>query len=91
MREWTLDPHHIHLLTAACEALDRMNSAQAILQAEGLVISGREGGSRPHPAVAIRRDAEISFARLLREIDLDAEAPSQGSRPPAIRSNRGRG
>jgi hypothetical protein len=43
---------------------------------------------RPHPAVAIRRDAEISFARLLRELDLATE-PASGLRtaPPSLRSN----
>jgi phage terminase small subunit len=88
-RDYQLDTHHLKLLQAACEAWDRACEAQLILSRDGLVIAGREGGVRPHPAVAIRRDAEISFARLLRELDLDTEAPS-GLRtaPPSLRSNR---
>lgn len=89
MRTWTLEEHHVRVLTLAAEAYDRATDAQSLLQNDGLVIGGREGGMRPHPAVAIRRDAEISFARLLRELDLDVEAPSAASRPAALRSNRG--
>jgi P27 family predicted phage terminase small subunit len=89
VRDYQLDAHHLKLLQAAAEAWDRACEAQSILSRDGLVIAGREGGMRPHPAVAIRRDAEISFARLLRELDLDTEAPS-GLRtaPPSLRSIR---
>ena len=84
-----LDAHHLKLLQAAAEAWDRACEAQSILSRDGLIIAGREGGVRPHPAVAIRRDAEVSFARLLRELDLDTE-PASGLRtaPPSLRSNR---
>ena len=89
VRDYQLDTHHLKLFQAACEAWDRAEEAQRILARDGLVIAGREGGVRPHPAVAIRRDAENSFARLLRELDLDTE-PASGLRtaPPALRSNR---
>lgn len=91
VREWELEEHHIRLLTMAAEAYDRATDAQSILAEEGLVIAGREGGARPHPAVAIRRDAEISFSRLVRELDLDVVAPVSGRRgPPGLRSNSGR-
>ena len=90
MREWALEEHHIRVLTLAAEAYDRAIDAQALLARDGLVISGREGGMRPHPAVSIRRDAETSFARLLRELDLDTEPPAGGRvAPPSLRSNRG--
>jgi P27 family predicted phage terminase small subunit len=89
VRDFQLDAHHLKLLQAACEAWDRACEAQSILSRDGLIIAGREGGVRPHPAVAIRRDAEISFARLLRELDLDTEPPSGlRSAPPSLRSNR---
>jgi len=89
VRDWRLETHHVHILTAACEALDRANEAQRLLARDGLTIAGREGGLRPHPAVAIRRDAEISFARLLRELDLDTEPPVNNRiGPPALLSNR---
>ena len=89
VRDYQLDAHHLKLLQAAAEAWDRACEAQSILSRDGLIIAGREGGVRPHPAVAIRRDVEISFARLLRELDLDTEMPgSLRSAPPSLRSNR---
>jgi len=89
VRDYKLEPHHLRLLQAAGEAWDRAVDAQSILTRDGLVIAGREGGLRPHPAVGIRRDAEVSFARLLRELDLDTEPPSGArSAPPPLRSNR---
>jgi hypothetical protein len=76
-------------LTLAAEAFDRANQAQALLARDGLVVEGREGGVRPHPAVSVRRDAEISFSRLLRELDLDTEPPGPNrTAPPPLLSNR---
>ena len=92
VREWSLEEHHVRVLTLAAEAYDRATDAQALIARDGLVVSGREGGVRPHPAVGIRRDAETSFARLLRELDLDTEAPGNNRvGPPSLRSNRGGG
>ncbi|UQR65091.1 P27 family phage terminase small subunit [Bradyrhizobium sp. C-145] len=89
VREYALEPHHLRILQAAAECWDRLQQAREILLRDGLVVEGREGGIRPHPAVAIERDSRISFARLVRELDLDTE-PSSSARtaPPALRSNR---
>lgn len=87
-QEFDLDPHHVHLLRLACEALDRAEGARAILATEGVTFRDDRGNPRAHPAVAIERDARIAFARLLRELDLDTELPSGSRRPPALASNR---
>lgn len=87
--EYELEPHHLRLLQAACEAWDRLQEARELLFRDGLVVEGREGGMRPHPAVAIERDCRTGFARLVRELDLDVEPPAANSRrPPALPSNR---
>jgi hypothetical protein len=63
--------------------------SRELLQRDGLVIEGREGGTRPHPAAAIERDSRIAFARLIRKLDLDVEAPASTRTAPApLRSNR---
>src|SRR5262245_44084822 len=87
---YVLQEHHLRLLQLACEAWDETQKARAQLQDEGLTVPGREGGIRPHPCVAIERDARLTVARLVRELDLDGEPPvSERVGPPAILSNRG--
>ena len=88
MEEFELEEHHIRLLTLACEAFDAAQEARKVLQAEGKVFVDRFGQPKPRPEVAIQRDSAISFARLLRELDLDINVPAERSRPPALISNR---
>ena len=83
---WSLEEHHVKLLTAAAESWDRLQEARERIAKDGAYLQDRFGQLRPHPALAIERDSRIAFARILRELDLDAEPPA--SRPPALRSNR---
>lgn len=90
VRDYSLEEHHLRLLTAAAECWDRLCQARELLNKDGLVVEGREGGMRPHPAVNIERDCRVGFARLIRELDLDVDPPgSGGTRPPSLRSNNG--
>jgi phage terminase small subunit len=91
VRDYDLEAHHLRLLEAAADAWDRMTAARALLLDEGLTVTGAQG-PKPHPAANIERDSRIAFARLVRELDLDCEAPRElaGWRPPALRSNRRR-
>jgi P27 family predicted phage terminase small subunit len=92
MTDYALEAHHLRLLEAACDAWDRMVQAREVLRIEGLTIAGRDG-RKAHPAVAVERDSRLAFARLVRELDLDAEPPPERpawQRPPALRSNRRR-
>jgi phage terminase small subunit len=83
---WTLEPHHVRLLTLAAEAWDRGQQARALLAKEGLTTGTKGGGLRPHPAVRIEGDCRIQFARLVRELDLDVDGPAEARRPPSLRS-----
>jgi P27 family predicted phage terminase small subunit len=90
VQDYVLQEHHLRLLQLACEAWDESEQAREQLEREGLTVPGREGGIRPHPCVAIRRDARLAVARLVRELDLDTEPPVSGRNgPPPIFSNRG--
>lgn len=89
IRDYQLEPHHVRLLTLAGEAFDRAQQARELIEHDGLVVpTGSDGGLKAHPAIAIERDSRLAFARLLRELDLDAGPVSETPRPPAIHSNR---
>jgi P27 family predicted phage terminase small subunit len=87
-QDYDLGEHHSRLLTMACEAWDRACQAREILAKDGIVIGGREAAARPHPAVAIERDARIAFARLVAQLNLDTEAPADPNMRAAQRSTR---
>ena len=83
------EPHHLKLLQLALEAWDRCQMAREILETEGLTVQ-TEAGIKAHPAIAIERDSRLACARLLRELDLDAEPPAANRfGPPGLFSNRG--
>jgi phage terminase small subunit len=81
---YELEDHHIRLLTLAAESWDRNVEARETLAREGCFYMNRFGEPRAHPAVAVERDSKISFARLIRELDLDVEPPRDPSRPPGL-------
>ena len=75
VQTFELEPHHIYLLSLACEALDRGAQARKILQKEGLVVTDRFGQEKTHPLIAVERDSALRYARLLRELCLDDSQP----------------
>lgn len=87
--EYDLEPHQLRLLQSAAEAWDRMQQARRALDEHGsLTFTGANGEPKTRPEVAIERDARVAYARLVRELDLDAEPTPERGRPPALRSNR---
>ena len=84
VRDYDLDPHHLCLLEAACDAWHRMVQARETLARDGLTVTTKSG-TKKHPAAGI--DSRLAFARLVRELDLDCAPPTEppGWRPPAIR------
>lgn len=77
-----LEAHHVRLLTLAGEAWDRGVEARETLKKDGLTVVGRFG-PKAHPCVGIERDSRLAFARLLRELQLDAVPPGE-TRTPRI-------
>lgn len=71
---YVLEPHHLRMLTAACEAWDRMTEARETLAAEGTIYRDRFGAPRKHPAVSIEENARLQFLRAIRELHLDSGA-----------------
>ena len=79
--DYMLSPTDERLLTEAATAWDRIQQARAILEADGLTYRDRFGAPRRHPATSIEAEARIAFARLVRELDLEA-MPLPDPRPP---------
>jgi P27 family predicted phage terminase small subunit len=75
VRDFALEPHHLKLLQAACESWDRAQLARRAVAEAGLTFTDSSGNLKANPAVAIERDARTLFARLVRELNLDGDAP----------------
>ena len=84
MADYLLESHHVKILTLAGETWDRAQACQEILDKEGLTYSDRFGCPRPRPEVKMKEQAEIIFARLIRELALDIEPPRDSGRPPSL-------
>ena len=67
---YDFEAHDLERLRLVCEALDRCEQARAIVATEGPIAYDRFGQARPHPAIAIERDARIAALRGLRELGI---------------------
>ena len=68
------DSAGLALLQAACESHDRAQQARRLLDKEGIVSVDRFDQRKPHPAVAIERDARTQMMAALRALRLAPEA-----------------
>ena len=64
------DSAGLTLLRAACEAHDRAQEARKMIGKDGMVSTDRFGQQKPHPAVAIERDARTQVMAALRALKL---------------------
>ena len=86
LENFALEPHHVRLLTLACEAWDRCQEARGAIAKHGMIYEDRFGSPRLRPELGVERDSRAAFARLLRELGLDVIDPDD-SRPPTIGGN----
>ena len=75
-----LDIHHLKLLTKACEAHERCETARELIAKHGLTFEDRWGNPKARPECNIERDSRRAFSSLIREIGLDVSPPTE-SRP----------
>jgi phage terminase small subunit len=75
------DEHDIRRLDLAAHCLDRIEECQKFIKSDGLFIKDRFEQMKEHPASKAERDNKSLFARLIRELGLDLEPPTE-SRPP---------
>jgi phage terminase small subunit len=82
--DYTLEAHHLRILTLAAESWDRGVEAREAIARHGTVYVDRFDQPRARPEVAIERDSRIAFARLVRELALDLDPPDEAGRPPRL-------
>lgn len=87
--DYVLADHHVLLLTGSGSAWDRAEEAREAVAKDGPYFTNRHGEIKPHPGIAVERDNRALFAKLLRELDLDVEAPPSAVRAPELRRFRG--
>lgn len=71
------DPHHERLLIAACKCLDDEARAEKEIAKKGSFFVDRFGQPKASPAYQVLKDSRIMFARLMRELQLDATPPPE--------------
>ena len=71
--DYELAEHELALLLKACRTLDIVAELEAIVAAEGAVISSPQG-SKAHPALVESRQQRLAFARLVAALRIPDEA-----------------
>ena len=85
LEEYDLEPHHVKLLTLAAEAWDRAAEAEKAIRKFGVLYKEPHSDKpRVNPCIKVKEQAEVIFARLIRELNLDIEPPKPPGRPPSL-------
>ena len=57
------------------EALDRTEACRLQIEKDGQIVKDRFGQQKPHPLLAVERDARAAFVVCLKNLQLDIEPP----------------
>ena len=79
------------LLRQAVRTADHVAALDAVLEAEGLMVAGRDGVMRPHAALVEVRQQRLVIARLLAALRLPTEDSSARAQPRGLRATYGTG
>jgi hypothetical protein len=90
-QNFSLETHHLALLTQACQALDRAESARVRIEREGLVHLDRFGQPKSHVLLPIERDSRAAFFGMMTQLGFDEETIQRGAAGavPGLRVVRG--
>ncbi len=73
-RDFELESDAVLVLQSACECWDRAQGAREAIARDGMVLIG----GKPHPALAVEKQAYSLFLRSMRQLGLDIVAPGSG-------------
>jgi P27 family predicted phage terminase small subunit len=60
-----------HVLTSALEAHQRARECRETIKTDGMTVTGRDGQLRPHPLLAVERDARQAWLAGVRALGLE--------------------
>ena len=80
--KYDFEPHQLHQVEEAANALHRCHLARAVLDKEGLTFKDRFKQPKARPEAAIARDNAVLFSRICRELRLDIEGGDVDTRLP---------
>jgi phage terminase small subunit len=84
--EFFIEYYNRPILLAMCQQLDIAHEARKELEKAGLTTIDRFGQTKANPLVEIARQADLAYARLRRELNLEA-GPDE-TRPPRLPGKR---
>jgi P27 family predicted phage terminase small subunit len=70
---YDFDPEEVATLVLALEAYDQAATARRRLKDDGQIVEDRFGQMKPHPAVAIHRDALATWRQLVTLLGIPAD------------------
>jgi P27 family predicted phage terminase small subunit len=79
---WELNPGEKYVLTQACECLDTLRAAEAIVEKEGQVFTDKYGQPKIHPAALLVRDLRSQLLKSFKQLGLKDEIELKAKRPP---------
>jgi P27 family predicted phage terminase small subunit len=59
------------VLTVALEAHQRAREARETVTRDGMIVVGRDGQQKPHPLLAVERDARAAFLAAIKALGLE--------------------
>ena len=71
--DYQIDPAAEMILLAVLESRDRREEARAGIAKDGATVTDRFGQKKPHPSIAIERDAATTMMRGWRLLGFDQE------------------
>ena len=74
---YVLTEHELVLLQQATRVVDQVAELDALLTTEGLLVAGRAGEQKLHPALAEVRQQRLTLARLLTALRIPAATQGQ--------------
>lgn len=81
-KDFDLEPYEYHLLADACRIRTAIDTLDAQVEKDGLMLWSAQG-TRVHPAVAEARQQRIALARFLKTLDLPPASAGEDI-PPKV-------